>query len=463
LIRSISSPGKLWSGLAFSRDGRRLVGTNAATGLHLWEVETGATLLNVNLPGKQFSGPAFGGKEGGLLLAASWQDNDAAVHVWDPGTGRELRKLAVSEGIATDLAVSPDGRWVAASTNSSTVRVFEVETGKQRTPVRSPAGSVTTLGFSPDGRALAAGTQGGSVVIWDAATGEKTQQFPAHPNGTYSLDFSPDGLRIATRGVDLTVNIWDVRTGQRLLGLPLGTAGIRRLFFSADGLRLFVADQWRVLVWDTESSGERRTLHGHLAPIRDAAWSPDGNLVVTPAEDGTVRLWDARTGSCLHVVDCAQQPSNCWFHKDGRSVMVSFENGPNRVWDVESGREIPLTSPAEYRVHSPISPDGKYVVSLDGRLASIVPIDPIDEREESRRRLITAPDPIWHADRATRSERVGVNFAAAFHLERVLKADPWNAALWLRHGRAASRAGMTEKAAVSYLRSVLLDSQVGKR
>jgi WD40 repeat protein len=41
---------------------------------------------------------------------------------------------------------------------------------------------------------------------------------------------------------------------------------------------------------------QRGLLLGHAGPVQAVAFSRDGRLLATGSDDGTVRLWDPRTG-----------------------------------------------------------------------------------------------------------------------------------------------------------------------
>lgn len=68
-------------------------------------------------------------------------------------------------------------------------------------------------------------------------------------------------------------------------------------------------------------------LKGHVKPVTGCDWSASNDLVASCSEDGSVRLWDSKTGGCLRSVQdklvcslqcCLFQPAN------SNLVIVSF-------------------------------------------------------------------------------------------------------------------------------------------
>jgi len=90
-------------------------------------------------------------------------------------------------------------------------------------------------------------------------------------------------------------------------------------------------------------SGQSAVLVGHGKPVNDAAWSPDGEMIASCADDFTLRIWDTRTGAELHrlsVPKVSDEGDLCVaFSPDGRILASGGPDGPIRSWDPQSGRQ----------------------------------------------------------------------------------------------------------------------------
>lgn len=76
------------------------------------------------------------------------------------------------------------------------------------------------------------------------------------------------------------------------------------------------AGDHHVKLWSLENGSLITSLSGHSDYIHEVALRSD-NEILSASEDGTVRFWDIRTGSCSHIVkpgetDCARPNSGSW-------------------------------------------------------------------------------------------------------------------------------------------------------
>ncbi|WP_433255096.1 serine/threonine-protein kinase [Streptosporangium sp. CA-135522] len=216
--------------------------------------------------------------------------------------------------------------------------------------------SATHYTLSTDGTALlGAGTD--AITLWDAATGHELRSIRA-PGLTATGVAQGATPRHAAIDTAEGLRLWDLTAGRQLPGV-YGEAGSWAAI-SPDGADLLSFDGSDLVVRDIERGGKPLRLPGGQVWGRSAG---GGRLAVTSG-DGTVRLWDLRTGRRLRApappagtgsVDVA-------LSADGRTLALGRDD---RLvfWNVDSGRRL-----GEIGVprsgHLLFSPDGRTLAVL---------------------------------------------------------------------------------------------------
>ncbi|MCZ6793694.1 MAG: pre-peptidase C-terminal domain-containing protein [Planctomycetota bacterium] len=269
-----------------------------------------------------------------------------------------VRILDGVPGRVTSLDFSPDGELLAAGAGvagvSGEARLYRVATGELLRAFRGHSDSLYAVAVSPDGRLLATGSYDHDVLLWGVETGEKLRRLSGHNGAVFDLAFRRDGKVLASASGDRTVKLWNVATGERLDTFSEPLEEVYALSFSPDGRQVVAggADN-RLRVWEISEAaaeGSNRLLlsrFAHEGTIIELVHSPDGSLLLSSADDRSVKVWNTTSLSELHLLEKQPDwaPALC-FSADGRSVIVGRQDGSVAFYDPRGGRRIRLSRAA---------------------------------------------------------------------------------------------------------------------
>ena len=140
----------------------------------------------------------------------------------------------------------------------------------------------------------------------------------------------------------------------------------------------------------------RATLRGHSAGIFAAAFSPDGERIVTGSQDGTARLWDLSGNQLIRYEGISERVSSASFSPNGQQIVTAgcdeineFENciaATAQIWDLSGNELARLEGHTDWIRSAVFSPDGDKILTHGSEDGTAPPVGPLRKRAGPSRR-----------------------------------------------------------------------------
>jgi WD40 repeat protein len=302
--------------------------------------------------------------------------------------GKEVRTYSLIEGslrgslppqadFVTDVATSPDGQWM--TTASTDGRVLVWSPGPQQSPTAptyellAHRGAVIQVRYLREGTVVMSLGIDGTVRRWELP---QVPRFAQH-DGVLDMDLSREGSLLATAGRDGHAFIVD---SHGLSKPPVATVSADTplrvvLFDPTEPHRLLTLrrnDRFPTL-WRWGGEGKPERLHKYETPPLPAfelvslAISPDGKTVAGGDIRGTIRLWDATTGTLRtdrQVPGTGQPADSVAFDPTGQ-LLAATDSGGVRLWRWGTA-EQPTLLPHPHATSVTFDPSGEHLASTAG-------------------------------------------------------------------------------------------------
>ena len=130
------------------------------------------------------------------------------------------------------------------------------------------------------------------------------------------------------------MKIWDWERNDVVAEIPVAAT---HLAFDPDGTHVALTrtNDGRAEVVETDTGAIVATLSGSTSPLNAVTFTADGASVVTGGQDGTVRLWDSRTGDEQLLLDAEHAVLTVGVDPSGTRLLSLDDSGLARVWALD--------------------------------------------------------------------------------------------------------------------------------
>jgi WD40 repeat protein len=259
------------------------------------------------------------------------------IKLWEVSSGTTIATLQGHSDAVLAVAFVPGERTAVSAAKDGTIRIWQLEAGDARATTQAHEGWIQAVAVAPDGRLAITGGQDHRLCVWDTATTRVRQVLSGHHDAVSAIALHPaNGIAVS--------GSYDRRWWCGILLLETGASpqGACRQHQRGDDQPRRHQSAFGVRRWRCNRLGHRarpdpQRWDAHRRGITFLATLTNWQTALTGSMDGTIKMWDIATGSCMQTLRA---------HLDGVSagavapggdyVLSGGSDGALRLWRLPS-------------------------------------------------------------------------------------------------------------------------------
>ncbi|CAH0038162.1 unnamed protein product [Clonostachys solani] len=266
--------------------------------------------------------------------------------------------------VVSSVAISNGNDLIATASHDGTIKLWD-RIGFCKQTLRGHTDKIYSISFSHDNSRLASASADGAVRVWDN-DGVCVQTLTEHEDAVRSVSFSDDDMYLASASSDKSIKIWD-RKGECAKTLTGHRDEVVSVAFAHREFCLASADsegQVRVWdkIWDPKGPSER-VFTGHKDWVTSVVFSHNDRFIASASLDGSIRIW-IRSGACYTTIAARPGRSISFSPDDSLIACGSAWDGSVNLWNIKTGHcDLSFAGHTDPVTDVVISSDNSWLVS----------------------------------------------------------------------------------------------------
>ena len=267
--------------------------------------------------------------------------------------------------ICTAVAITPNGRKIV-TTSGKNIIIWDMETRVILCTLKGHTRNITAMAITPDGKHIISTSKDRTLKLWDIKTGSISYTSDTLENFTHWIDalvITTDGQLIISASTDNTYKVWK-RENLELLDTFYSSSIVWPMALIPDSQ--YIVSQLHngtLKIWDIKTGKKLHTLKGHTGGVNTVAITPDNRRAISASLDGTFIVWDMEFEEQLHAMEGNEGTVIAVVITPYGQRTISVDHRTIFIWNTETGEKMHSLDLVCDILAVAIAPDGRRIIS----------------------------------------------------------------------------------------------------